>query len=229
MSAGILGLVATAVCLVALVLLVGAEASHDRAGRFRWKPIASLGFVAVPLVTGALGGYDAEIARWVFAGLVLGAIGDVLLMFEAERAFLGGLVAFLFGHLAYVVAFARTIPPARWVEGTMIAVVAATLVAAAIVLRWLWPRLGSMRIPVIGYVAVITSMVVGGIAVSVHATGADTTPQLLATTGAIAFYASDLAVARDKFVVKEARNRAIGLPLYYGAQLLIAWSVVIGR
>ncbi|KAB2881850.1 MAG: lysoplasmalogenase, partial [Kofleriaceae bacterium] len=147
--------------------------------------------------------------------LVLGAIGDVLLMFESQRAFLGGLVAFLLGHLAYVVAFARTVPPARWIEGGMLVVVAATLVAAAIVLRWLWPRLGAMRIPVIGYVAVITSMVVGGIAVA--------TP--LATAGAIAFYASDLAVARDKFVAKDVWNRAIGLPLYYGAQLLIAWSV----
>ena len=220
-SEHLLGLVATAVCLVALVALVIAEVRRDRGGRFRSKPVASLGFVAVPLVTGALGGsgLDAEVARWVFAGLVLGAIGDVLLMFEAERAFLGGLVAFLLGHLAYVVAFARIVPPARWIEGAMIAVVGATLVAAAIVLRWLWPRLGSMRIPVIFYVAVITAMVVGGIAVA--------TP--LATGGAIAFYASDLAVARDKFVSKDAWNRAIGLPLYYGAQLLIAWSIVVGR
>ena len=98
---------------------------------------------------------------------------------------------------------------------------AAALVAAAVVLRWLWPRLGSMRIPVIGYVAVITAMVLGGVAVR--------NASLLATAGAIAFYASDLAVARDKFVVKDVWNRAIGLPLYYGAQLLIAWSVVAGR
>lgn len=214
-SATTLGLVATAVCLGALAALVAAEVRHDRAGRFRWKPLASLAFVAVPFLTGAVASDTPEVARWIAAGLVLGAIGDVLLMFESQRAFLGGLVAFLLGHLAYVVAFARTVPPARWIEGGMIAVVAATLVAAAIVLRWLWPRLGAMRVPVIGYVAVITSMVVGGIAVA--------TP--LATAGAIAFYASDLAVAREKFVVKDVWNRAIGLPLYYGAQLLIAWSV----
>ena len=111
----------------------------------------------------------------------------------------------------------------------MLAVIAATLVAAAIVLRWLWPRLGSMRIPVLFYISVITAMVVGGIAVSVHGTAVAPTAALLATAGAIAFYASDLAVARDKFVVKDVWNRAIGLPLYYGAQLLIAWSVVAGR
>jgi uncharacterized membrane protein YhhN len=225
-SGEMLGIVATLVCLGALAGLVRAEIRRDRPGRFLWKPIASLGFVAVPLVTGALGGDGVEVARWVFAGLVLGAIGDVLLMFDAERAFLGGLVAFLLGHLAYVIAFARIIPPARWAEGAMLAVVAATLVAAAVVLRWLWPRLGAMRIPVIGYVAVITAMVVGGIAVSVHGTAVEPRAALLSTAGAIAFYASDLAVARDKFVAKDVWNRAIGLPLYYGAQLLIAWSVV---
>ena len=40
--------------------------------------------------------------------------------------------------------------------------------------------------------------------------------------GALAFTASDVAVARDRFVKREFLNRAWGLPLYYGAQLLIA-------
>jgi uncharacterized membrane protein YhhN len=213
-----IGAFATAACLVALAGLVRAEMQADRAGRFLWKPLASISFVVIPIVTGAAFHDGAEVARWLTAGLVLGAIGDVLLMYESERAFLGGLVAFLLGHLAYVVAFARVVPPPRWIEGAMLGVLAAALVAAAIVLRWLWPRLGSMRIPVIGYVAVITAMVLGGVAVR--------NASLLATAGAVAFYASDLAVARDKFVVKDKWNRAIGLPLYYGAQLLIAWATV---
>ncbi len=227
MSAGLLGVIATVVCLGALAALVAAEVRRDRAGRFRWKPLASIAFVAIPLLTGALGadGRAGEVAAWVTAGLVLGAIGDVLLMFEAERAFLGGLASFLLGHLAYAVAFARIVPPGRWGEGGMLGVLAAALVAAALVLRWLWPKLGAMRGPVIGYVTVITAMVLGGVAVSVHSDAVDPTAPILATAGAIAFYASDLAVAREKFVVKDVWNRAIGLPLYYGAQLLIAWSV----
>ena len=40
--------------------------------------------------------------------------------------------------------------------------------------------------------------------------------------GALAFTASDISVARDRFVRHEFLNRAWGLPLYYGAQLLIA-------
>jgi uncharacterized membrane protein YhhN len=40
--------------------------------------------------------------------------------------------------------------------------------------------------------------------------------------GALAFTASDISVARDRFARHEFLNRAWGLPLYYAAQLLIA-------
>jgi hypothetical protein len=40
--------------------------------------------------------------------------------------------------------------------------------------------------------------------------------------GALAFYASDLAVARQRFVAESFANKLWGLPLYYGAQLLLA-------
>ena len=43
--------------------------------------------------------------------------------------------------------------------------------------------------------------------------------------GALLFYVSDLAVARHRFVKAELLNRAIGLPLYYAGQVLIAMSV----
>jgi hypothetical protein len=39
------------------------------------------------------------------------------------------------------------------------------------------------------------------------------------------FYASDLSVARDRFVVFRFSNRAWGLPLYFGAQLILASTV----
>jgi hypothetical protein len=39
------------------------------------------------------------------------------------------------------------------------------------------------------------------------------------------FYASDLAVARDRFVARVFLNRAWGLPLYFGGQLVIAASM----
>ena len=223
------GLVATVVCGLAVVALVAAEKTGSRRGRYLAKPLASAGFVAIPLVTGALAGTPAsEVAGWVVLGLVLGAIGDVCLMLPQERAFLAGLVAFLLGHVAYVVAFACVVDPfggpPGWLDGPMAALAPIPALAGAVVLRWLWPHLGRLRGPVIAYVVVITTMVVGGLAVRVHGTTAASDRTLLCA-GAIAFFLSDLAVARERFVVSDRWNRYLGLPVYYGAQVLMAWAV----
>ncbi len=40
---------------------------------------------------------------------------------------------------------------------------------------------------------------------------------------AVAFFLSDLCVARERFLVSSLWNKAFGLPLYFGAQLGFAW------
>ena len=91
------------------------------------------------------------------------------------------------------------------------------LVLCARVLEWLVPHVApKMRAPVVAYALVITGMV--ATAIGAVAAGA---PRLLAV-GAAMFYASDLAVARDRFVAPGLANRLWGLPLYYGAVLLLA-------
>jgi hypothetical protein len=42
--------------------------------------------------------------------------------------------------------------------------------------------------------------------------------------GALGFMASDLSVAQARFVAPGFRHTAWGLPLYFGSQLLLAWS-----
>lgn len=46
-----------------------------------------------------------------------------------------------------------------------------------------------------------------------------------ASAGAVLFYLSDLAVARDRFVKSSFLNRALGLPTYYLGQLLLAFTI----
>jgi uncharacterized membrane protein YhhN len=210
-------LVATIVCAVACGLLVFAEWRRDTKLRILTKPIASLAFIAV----GVLGMGDSDYARWVVAGLVLGAVGDVALLGSSNRAFLLGLGAFLLGHLSYVVAAAQVRSPADWITDAH-AFAFIPIAIALTALQWLWPRLGSMRIPVIGYMLAIVAMMIGAIAVG----RASTLPtRVCFVVGAALFFASDLAVARDKFVEKSFTNRAWGLPAYYAGQLFIAWSV----
>jgi uncharacterized membrane protein YhhN len=74
-----------------------------------------------------------------------------------------------------------------------------------------------MVAPVYAYMAVISVMLV---------TAAGAAPSSLWTfVGAAMFYASDLAVARGRFVAPGLQNQAWGLPLYFAAQLVLASTV----
>jgi hypothetical protein len=43
--------------------------------------------------------------------------------------------------------------------------------------------------------------------------------------GATLFFASDLAVARERFLARDFTNKLYGLPAYYLGQLLIAYAI----
>ena len=201
---------------VALVALLVAERAHYRPGVWVAKPLASTGFIAVALAAGPFDGSSAvgHYGAWVLAGLVLSWWGDVFLIpAEKKAVFRAGILAFLLGHVAYVVAFAR-----RGLDTpTAVGVGLAVAVVAAVVLRWLRRHVTpDMVAPVYAYVVVISAMVVCAAATVVHRGQ----PAIL--LGAMMFYVSDLAVARDRFVAPGFSNRAWGLPLYYGGQLVLA-------
>jgi uncharacterized membrane protein YhhN len=210
--------IATVVCLLALVALLVATARGRKAAVWVSKPLASAAFVAVAIAAGAPAG--GPYAAWMLAGLLLAAGGDVALMLESKRAFLVGLVLFLLGHLAYAGACASVLPPGRW--GGALALV--PVIGGVGALAWLWPRLGSMRGPVVAYVVVIGAMLAGAFAVRAAGALPPARADRLAL-GALLFWLSDLSVARDRFVARSFVNRAWGLPAYYVGQLLLAWSL----
>ena len=158
----------------------------------------------------AAGATETAYGRWVLAALLLCAAGDVLLIPRGRPStFLAGALSFLAGHVLFVVAFlVRGVDPRLCVLAGVLAALAAVLA-----IRWLRPNLsGSMRIVVYAYVGVISTMVVAAV-------GTAGAPIVL---GALLFYLSDLAVARDRFIARSFWNGAWGLPLYYGAQVLLA-------
>jgi len=202
-----------AVTLVSLGLLLHAEWRGWRVGIWIFKPLASLGFLGAAWAAGAL---DTSYGHWVMGALVLCFWGDVLLIPTAHASFLAGLVSFLLGHLAFAGAFAVRGVEWTYVGGSALAVVP----VAGVALRWLWPHVeGAMRGPVVAYVFVISSMVV----LAVGTFGADARAAI--PIGALAFYVSDLAVARQRFVSRTFWNKVWGLPLYFGGQLILASTV----
>ena len=198
-------------CAGAVAGLLWAEARGSRPGLWAFKPIASLAFVWLAVAAGAL---DSTYGRLVLLGLLLCLAGDLLLIpHERKAAFRAGVFAFLAGHVAYSAAFLT-----RPLDPVGLAVAAVVLaVALGAVLRWLAPSLPrDMVVPVRAYMVVIGVM--SALACGVAAAGGPWT----VAAGALAFTASDVSVARDRFVRHEFVNRAWGLPLYYAAQLLIA-------
>lgn len=155
-------------------------------------------------------------ATLVLVALVLSWIGDLALSYSTRRSFVVGLTAFALAHLAYVAAFV-----ARGDLSLQLLVVSgfAMAVFGMGVLKWLSPhRPSSLRWPLTIYVAIICIMV----ATAFATLGDD--PNLLIPVAALLFTASDLFVARQRFVTQSQWNRLIGLPLYFLAQILFALS-----
>jgi uncharacterized membrane protein YhhN len=209
------------ILVAALSLLAGVlffEKRDSTRGLLLTKPFLSALFVATAL-TGPQA--DPGYFRWILAGLLLCLAGDVfLIFFFAKIPFLAGLVSFLAGHVLYTVAFFSLAGPCtvNWL------VVALFLAISGGVFAWLRPHLGKMLVPVLAYVAIITAMVIGAAALA----GTETVPfsgKALAFAGAILFYVSDIFVARQRFVTRNYLNRAVGLPLYFTAQFMIAFSI----
>ena len=199
------------VTVVSVALLLVVTRAGSRLGERVFKPLASTAFVAAAIANGA---HRTPYGAAVLAGLAFSWWGDVLLISRAKRVFLAGLVAFLLGHVAYLVAFAR--------RGVSVGVTLAALVALQLPLyfvgRWLLPGVERpMRAPVLAYMAVITVMV----AFAVGTFTAHGEPLLL--VAAVGFYLSDLSVARDRFLAPGWINKLWGWPLYFGAQVVFAW------
>jgi len=119
----------------------------------------------------------------------------------------------------YIGAFFHLSGANRWSWiGALIA-----LPAAVAVYRWLKPHLGTLRLAVLLYIAVITVMLAVACGVAADSRlSAETRTLVLA--GAVCFYLSDIFVARQRFVTPSFNNRLAGLPLYYLGQFMLALS-----
>jgi uncharacterized membrane protein YhhN len=200
-------------CLLAVAGLLLAERRAWPAARALCKATASTAFVALALSLNAGG---SSLGRWMLLALGLSWLGDVCLLWHGSVFFLAGLGSFLLAHLAFGAAFATGPLDGR---ALLIGLVLMSSVGA-LALRWLWPHLrGPYRAAVAAYVLAIMAMCSLALARSA-ALGA--WPVAL---GALAFAASDLAVARERFISASWWNKAWGLPLYYAAQLVLTWSI----
>lgn len=206
---------------IAAVLLCGllfAEKKESLKGILLTKPFLSGLFIATALIRP----YAASPYFYlILTGLVLCLAGDVCLAFFFNRkVFAAGLAFFLTGHVAYILAFFMT---SGVNAGTAVSLAAVAVVSTYVFIR-LRPHLGPMMGPVIAYIAVISIMVVGAASLAARQ-DLSFQARTLVMAGSIFFYASDLFVARHRFVKKSIFNRYAGLPMYYAAQFTLVFSV----
>ncbi|WP_170421941.1 lysoplasmalogenase [Ruegeria arenilitoris] len=202
-----------AACAVAYLPLSPRPASAVRSV-FKTASVALLAFVAL-LSGGPL---------LLTLPLALCAVGDALLSRETDSTFMAGIGAFAAGHLAYIALF-LTHPtsdaalildkPGYFWSLIILGIVAATLLA---------PRAGDLKGPVLAYIPIILGM--GVTVLALPETGA----LRWALPAALAFIASDLILATEKFLLPQNHPALRITPymiwiLYWGAQagLLIAF------
>jgi uncharacterized membrane protein YhhN len=195
-------------------LTLWAEHRDARRAFYLFKPLTTILILALAAAAPqpVSRGYQALVC----AGLLFSLAGDVFLMLPRDR-FVAGLASFLVAHLFYVAAFAP-----RPVTLAAPLVLALLLAYGAVLLRALWPRLGTLRVPVAVYAAAL--LVMAWQAAERHAM-LGTTPALLAALGAGLFVISDSVLAWERFRQRHGYGQAVVLGTYFAAQWLIASSV----
>lgn len=163
------------------------------------------------------------------AALLICAVGDALLAQEGEQFFLGGLVAFLLGHLVYIALFLAVAAGLGTGMTTLLAepwraflVLAAFVATGALALRLL-PAIGEdLRLPVIAYAVAILAMLAA----------AATLPLPMVVAGATLFFVSDAILAAERFLLEDdSLPKVVAGPavwvLYYLGQMAIVLGFVL--
>lgn len=213
------------ICLALALLFLVVERMERPLAADVVKGLASASFALLGLL-GALRCADVVRARWVVAGLAIGAVADVLIdlrhVYEGrkgEHAFLAGIVVFLLGHLAYLMA---CLPYCEW------PVVALVLgVALSGVLVWqVFPRTEATPVFRAIGLAYLVAISILNAAALVAVVSYPSRQALMFLAGALLFLLSDVIHILNNFgPQRRAALRVGNLMLYYVAQLLIALSL----
>lgn len=190
------------------------------------KGVASAFFVALGILS-AFKCEDKQLAWTIVAGLTIGAIADVILnlryVYEGNKAriaFMVGIVVFLLGHVAYIVA---CVPYCG--DALPIAIVMG-IVAAALLLHWIFGRIEAQLVMKIFGVFYLGAICILNAVALVVLIGHVNAHWLVFLSGALLFLVSDVILILNTFGPKQSfAMRIANLMLYYMGQLMIAASL----
>ena len=146
-------------------------------------------------------------------GLICSGAGDILLELPVKGLFEAGMGAFILAHLFYIVLFIRH-PGFSIIRVLLMATMAVSTLCFA---YYLYPRLGSMMVPIYVYLCVILCMGVSA------CLGRDN--HWLIILGAGLFILSDALIAYNMFATPISHSSFWVMSTYYGAQAMLTAGV----
>lgn len=236
---------------VAFPIFIKAQWPHKCVKSFCWKIIAASLFVGYGVFAffaakNAWGNKFFEVfAKDMVIGLCFGWLGDVLLHLTAlsknpSKAFQGGsfvtgLIAFLVGHIFYVIAYIEGIKSiGHWSRSTLITIVVEVVillcafVATEFVVKL---KLGIAAIPVALYAATISTMLVSAITLAIHCAKYSVLLSIVLALGAVLFVVSDSTLVFCLFGSEKAKNsyalKVVNLTTYFIGQMMLASSILL--
>jgi uncharacterized membrane protein YhhN len=162
----------------------------------------------------------------LLTALTFSWIGDIILLFtdRGELYFIFGLVAFLISHLVYIALFSKQ-QNTRTNDNKALFLIGVLAILAYFVfmIDTLFPKLGPLKIPVLVYAVVITTMLFfafkGSLKWAIPANN-------YILIGAIVFVSSDSILAFNKFYATIANASFFIMATYCLAQYLIVTGIL---
>ncbi len=180
---------------------------------FLLKVIPALSLSAAILLTGRLRGKEQVV---MLLGALFCGAGDVILDIDRVRLFVPGLAAFLLGHVGFLLFFLFRVERKSKRKWWALPV----LLLAGVMAVLLIPKLGSLLIPVLLYLLVITVMTLGAVFARVPP---------IAAVGAFIFMLSDALLAAAKFLFHGAPSPMVTIPVYFIGLFLLGFGVLSFR
>ncbi len=183
-------------------------------------------YIIPAIMNGRSGGGSYEIITTLVIGLAFGWLGDVLLM--KKELFIFGLLAFLAGHVFYIITFARDIRLSGTSWLLLLVILPYILVIIFVkknLIPFLWDR--KMVPGIVIYMLVIIAM---SVCAFLRFSARGSLPALITFMGSVLFVVSDLVLAFHNFKRNRGtREAAFIMITYIPAQFLIMLGTGIIR
>jgi uncharacterized membrane protein YhhN len=189
----------------------------------RWLTKPFIILLLIGYLVSSLTLVKSKVHKWVIAALVFSWGGDVLLMLEPQNSsfFIYGLVSFLIAHICYI-DFFQVVKRKEKIKTNWLFVFLVLIYYVGLIVL-LFSHLGELKVPVIIYGAVISTM----LALALHMPAMKyKTAGMNMIIGAALFIVSDSVLAINKFYKPFEGAGVVIMFTYAFAQLLIVAGVI---